>query len=152
MVFCSVRNDVLTQVVVKITPWRWRAKRPRWFESSPTLLWESHHHQLFPETKARNYQSLHEIPNEYKSHSHSVRSLKSRNCGSLLSARCFVVLFTCMLVIFRYTKTIPQQVKDKMKWAEIHHLLRLFVMWWSVASFFQILCCVCSEDIMARRA
>ena len=29
---------------------------------------------------------------------------------------------------FRYKKIIPQQVKGKKKWAEIHHLLRLFVM------------------------
>jgi hypothetical protein len=49
----------------------------------------------------------------------------------LLTAGCSVVLFTCMPVIFRYTKTIPQQVKGKTKWAEIHHSLRLFVMWWT---------------------
>jgi hypothetical protein len=60
---------------------------------------------------------------------------------------------------FRYKKIIPQQTRSKKKKAEIHHLLRLFVMniltatnrTLQSASFFQILCCVCSEDIMARR-
>ena len=117
----------VTDISVELWPWRWWAKRPRWFESSPTLLWESHHHQLL----SRNYQSLRKIPNERKSHSHSVRSLKSRNCGSVTFSAISRVLFTCMLVIFRYTKTIRQQVKGKTKWAEIHHLLKLFVMWWT---------------------
>ena len=34
-----------------------RAKRPRWLESSPTPLWEFHHHRLSPETSARNTHS-----------------------------------------------------------------------------------------------
>ena len=60
--------------------------------------------------------------------SYCFRSLKSRNYGRvtfLLSAGCF--LCCAVHVIFKYTKIIPQQVKGKKKWAEIHHLLKLFV-------------------------
>jgi len=48
----------------------------------------------------------------------------------LLSAGCFLCAVHMYAGHFRYMKIIPQQVKGKKKWAEIHHLLRLFVMWW----------------------
>jgi len=109
--FYSVRHDVLTQVVMKITPCRlvrgygrfsgawclnlgllalnmkvnWpvdRAKRPTWLESSPTRMWEFHNR---PETSTRNYQSaLRGVPKQRRSHLHCVRSLKSCNCGSVM--------------------------------------------------------------------
>ena len=68
-----------------------------------------------PETSARNYQStLCKIPKERRSQLHRVRSLKSRNCGSVtfsaisMPRECtdwgwqgvfFVFLFPCTLVI-----------------------------------------------------
>jgi len=70
---------------------------------------------------------------------------------------------------FRYKKIIPQQVKGKNKW--LKSITCWGCLWWTFtvknrsvclvtiltvmnrtlqcASFFQILCCVCSEDIMA---
>ena len=57
---------------------------------------------------------------------------------------------------FRYKKIIPQQVKGKKKW--LKSITCWGCLWWTFtvknrtlqcASFFQILCCVCSEDIMA---
>jgi len=104
MVFCSVRNDVCTEVVVKITPCRlvkgygrfgrtWTVgpedeDEGRYVPNDLNL----HQHccenftttNCCPKTKARNYQStLHKIQKERRSHSHCVHSLKSGNYGSV---------------------------------------------------------------------
>ena len=104
MVFCSVRNDVCTEVVVKITPCRLVKGYGR-FGRTWTVVPEDedegryvpddlnlHQHgwenftttNCCPETSARNYQStLHKIPKERRSHSHCVHSLKSGNYGGV---------------------------------------------------------------------
>jgi len=148
MVFCSVRNDVLTQVVVKITPCR-QVKGYGHFGGTLALKVKGETSQMiwiFTNTAVRISPPPAVVPK--RSHETTNRCVKSQTSANLintafvardhatvevlrflLSAGCFVVLFTCMLVIFRYTKTIRQQVKGKTKWAEIHHLLKLFVMW-----------------------
>jgi len=112
MVFYSVSYDVLTQVLMAITPCRlvkgygrfgrmclhlgllalkmkvnWpvdRAKRPRWLQSSPTPLWEFHHHQMLSRNVGKKLPiGTGKIPKESRSHLHRIRSLKSRNCVSV---------------------------------------------------------------------
>ena len=143
MVFCSVRNDVLTQVVVKIAPCR-LVKGYGHFGGTlglkimmngetSQMIW------IFTNTAVRISPPLTVVPKRRQETTN--RYVKSQTSINLIRAA-FVAettqlwksaiskVFCCAVHMYASHFQI-QQVKDKMKWAELHHLLRLFVMWWT---------------------
>jgi len=115
------------------------------------------------ETKVRNYQStLHKVPKERRSHSHRVCSLKSRNYGSVtFSISGVFSLLCCSRVCWSFqiyeNYAMAGKGQEEISWiasvcqVNILTAMNRALQCASVASFFQILCCVRCEGIMARR-
>jgi len=125
-----------------------------------------------PKTLARNYQSMTpKIPKECRSHLHHIQSLKSHNCGSVMFS---LLCWSCICWSFQIKENYPTTGKgqeeigwnpslveagcDEISQLRTECLVNILtatnrtLQCASVAGFFQIHCCVCSEAIMARRA
>jgi len=174
-----MRNDVLTQVV-KFTPCRLVKVCLRYGGTYCRHLGLLAHHQLLSRNEGKKLSTtLRKIPKVCRSHSNRVRSLKSRNCGSVtFSAISRVFSLCCSHVCWSFqiyeNYSTTGKGQEEMGWnpSLVEAVCDVMNKGWtssvcvvniltamnrslqcaSVAGFFQILCCVCSEDTMARKA